>query len=240
MNVWGITDIGVVRSDNQDSYQIERLDERHTLLVVCDGMGGARAGSVASSTAVAAFVKAVREQFEGGEARLWPRILEQAVFRANTEVHDMSMSHDECRGMGTTLVAAMLTPEEIWVVNVGDSRCYVVEEGEIERVSRDHSWVEDLVDRGEITAEQARRHPKKNLITRALGVDREVRVDVFERSNRGGYVLLCSDGLSNMLTDEELRGEVTAPDKENCCRRMLERALDRGAPDNVTVVIAQL
>lgn len=240
MNVWGITDIGLVRSDNQDSYQIEQLNQETLLTVVCDGMGGARAGSVASSTAVSAFAASVREQAADAGEEDWPDIIKQAVLDANSEVHDKSLSHEECRGMGTTLVAALVTPQKLWVANVGDSRCYQVVEGDITRVSKDHSLVEDLVDRGEITAAQARVHPKKNLITRALGVDRTVKVDLFERENRGGYLILCSDGLSNIVTDEEMRSEVTAEDKENCCRRLLKLALDRGAPDNVTVVVAQL
>lgn len=239
MNVWGITDIGAVRNDNQDSFQIEWLDEQDLLTVVCDGMGGARAGNVASSLAVSAFVEAVREQYQAGE-RAWPQMLEQAVYRANETVHTESLAHEEYRGMGTTLVAALATPETVWVANVGDSRCYQIVDGEISRISRDHSLVEDLVHRGEITPEEARVHPKKNLITRALGVDRSVRVDIFEQPNRGGYLLLCSDGLSNVVTDEELRREVVAEDKEGCCQRLLKLALDQGAPDNVTIVIAQL
>lgn len=239
MNVWGITDIGAVRNDNQDSFQIEWLDEQDLLAVVCDGMGGARAGNVASGLAVSAFAEGVREQVRDGE-RAWPQVLEQAVYRANEAVHAESLAHEECRGMGTTLVAALVTPETVWVANVGDSRCYQIVDGDISRISRDHSLVEDLVCRGEITPEEARVHPKKNLITRALGVDRTVKVDVFEQPNRGGYLLLCSDGLSNVVTDEELRREVVAEDKEHCCGRLLELALDRGAPDNVTVVVVQL
>jgi protein phosphatase len=239
MNIWGITDIGAVRNDNQDNYQTDRLDEDILLAVVCDGMGGARAGGVASSLAVAGFVSSVKDQYQAGE-RDWPYLLEQAVYDANERVHEASLSHEDYRGMGTTLVAALVTPEKIWVANVGDSRCYQIVEGDITRISRDHSLVEDLVQRGELTPEEARVHPKKNLITRALGVDRSVRVDIFERPNLGGYLLLCSDGLSNEVTDEELRREVVAEDKEHCCQRLLKLALDHGAHDNVTVVIAQL
>jgi protein phosphatase len=239
MNIWGITDIGAVRNDNQDNYQTDMLDEDTLLAVVCDGMGGARAGNVASSLAVAGFVSAMKEQYQDGE-RDWSYMLEQAVYDANRRVHEASLSHEEYRGMGTTLVAALATPERIFVANVGDSRCYQIVEGDITRISRDHSLVEDLVQRGELTPEEARVHPKKNLITRALGVDRSVKVDIFEKPNLGGYLLLCSDGLSNEVTDEELRREVVAEDKEHCCQRLLKIALDQGARDNITVVIAQL
>ena len=237
MKIWGITDIGLVRQENQDSFQVRKLDEQTALLVVCDGMGGARAGNVASRMAADAFVAEVCARCGNGN---WATVLEEAVWEANEQVFSASLAHDEYRGMGTTLVAALVTPEKIWMANVGDSRGYAIEEGIISRVTRDHSLVEDLVLRGDITPEEARSHPQKNLITRALGVDRTVRVDVFERDNRGGYLLLCSDGLSNMVTDEELRSEVVAEDRDACCNRLLKRALDEGAPDNVTVVIAQL
>ena len=237
MNTWGITDIGLVRRENEDSYRIERLKDDVVLAVVCDGMGGARAGNVASRMAADAFAAQVRRSLPCDD---WGKILEQAVMTANEQVFSTSLANPEYRGMGTTLVAALATPEKIWIVNVGDSRCYQIVEGDITRVTRDHSFVEDLVMRGEITPEQARVHPKKNLITRALGVDISVKVDVYERDNCGGYLVLCSDGLSNLVTDEELRGEVVAAEKERCCSRLLKRALDRGAPDNVTVVIVQL
>lgn len=237
MNTWGITDIGLVRSENEDSYRIERLNDDVVLAVVCDGMGGARAGNVASRMAAESFAAEVRGAAPNDN---WGKLLEQAVMTANQQVFSASLANAEYRGMGTTLVAALVTPEKIWIVNVGDSRCYQIVEGDISRVTRDHSFVEDLVMRGEITAEQARFHPKKNLITRALGVDFVVKADVYERDNRGGYLLLCSDGLSNLLTDEELRSEVVAPEKEHCCSRLLKCAIDRGAPDNVTVVIVQL
>ena len=238
MNLWGVTDIGAVRNDTQDSYRMERLDEHTALAVVCDGMGGARAGNVASSTAVERFTQTLIEQHPQADG--WAGALRHAVARANEEVYSISQDRPECRGMGTTLVAALATEETLWVVNIGDSRCYQVLDGAIRRVTRDHSLVENLVEQGEITREQARVHPQKNLITRALGVDRTVQEDLFELNNMGGYLLLCSDGLSNIVTDEELRREVVAEDKAGCCQRLLRLALERGAPDNVTAVLVQL
>lgn len=237
MNIWGITDIGLVRSENQDSYRIKPLGDSAMLAVVCDGMGGARGGNVASRLAADAFVAEVEGAFPAGD---WGKVLTEAAAAANERVFSAALSNPEYRGMGTTLVAALVMPERIWIVNIGDSRCYQVVGGDIAQITRDHSFVEDLVLRGEITHEQARVHPKKNLITRAVGVDHTVKTDVFECDNRGGYLVLCSDGLSNQVTDEEIRSEVVAADKENCCQRLLKRALDKGAPDNVTVVIVQL
>ena len=243
MNLWGITDVGAVRSDNQDYYQIEWLSEDVVLAVVCDGMGGANAGNIASRVAGDCFVASVRAdtvhgQPQGGQQ--WPQILERAAAAANGTVYAMSVANFEMRGMGTTLVAALITAAHIWVVNIGDSRCYAIESGSITQVSRDHSLVEALVVRGEITPAQARRHPKKNLITRSVGVDETVMADIFERPNMGGCLLLCSDGLSNALTDEQLCAAVMAEEKESCCRRLLDAALAAGATDNVTVILAQL
>jgi len=192
---------------------------------------------VASRMAVAEFTRSVKEAGGPGD---WPVALRRAAEAANAAVYEASLSKAAYDGMGTTLVAALAAPEEIVVINVGDSRCYQILNGEISQVTRDHSLVEDLLDRGDITREQARVHPQRNLITRALGVEDRVRPDLFWLPNRGGYLLLCSDGLSNMLTDEQLRREVVAEDKDTCCSRLLRQALDRGATDNVTAIVVQL
>ncbi len=237
MNVWSITDIGAVRRDNQDSLQTQWLDDQTLLAVVCDGMGGAKAGSVASRMAVEQFVQSVGQAGSGAD---WPQVLKQAARSANTAVNEESIRDPEHEGMVTTMVAALVTQDALYILNVGDSRCYQIVEGELSQVTRDHSLVGDLLERGEITREQARVHPQRNLITRALGVEESVKSDLFRLPNRGGYLLLCSDGLSNVVRDEELRREVVAQDKENCCRRLLQLALDRGAPDNVTAIVVQL
>jgi protein phosphatase len=144
--------------------------------------------------------------------------------------------------MGTTMVAVILSGQKAHILNIGDSRAYLLGEEGVRKVTRDHSVVEDLVHRGELTPEEARIHPQKNLITRALGAEPEARTDLYELELKAGeFLLLCSDGLSNTLTDQELLYEVLygeAP--ESCCQRMLEIALSRGAPDNVTAVLIQL
>ena len=144
--------------------------------------------------------------------------------------------------MGTTLVAALAMPGESHVVNVGDSRCYLIEHELIRQVTVDHSLVQLLVDRGEITAEEARVHPRKNLITRALGVDSEVACDLLRiETGPGSRLLLCSDGLTNVLTDQVLlQTSLNEAEPEGLCRSLLRMTLERGAPDNVTVVLAQL
>ena len=246
MKLFGVTDVGCHRKDNQDSYAFCELSDQAAMLVVCDGMGGAQAGSVASTVAVEAFTAAVAEQFESeapeDDPGWWEDILSVACDRANRQVYELSQTNPEYQGMGTTLVAALALPGESYVVNVGDSRCYLIEHGMIRQVTVDHSLVQLLVDRGEITAEEARVHPRKNLITRALGVDSEVDCDLLRiETGPGSRLLLCSDGLTNVLTDQVLlQASKDEAEPEELCRSLLRMTLEQGAPDNVTVVLAQL
>lgn len=245
MNIFGMTDIGSVRSENQDSYTVRQLRDDVAVAVVCDGMGGARAGNVASAVAVETFAAAVeelcRERLPEGE-RNCAQLLREACLHANTQVYQLSRSEDQYHGMGTTLVAALLIGQDAYVVNVGDSRCYHIHDQAMDQVTCDHSLVQLLVNRGEITPAEARNHPKKNLITRALGVDRDVLADCYHVPlQEGDRLLLCSDGLSNVLTDEVLLQQAleTFPLDERC-RNMMRMTLEQGAPDNVTIVMVQL
>ena len=144
--------------------------------------------------------------------------------------------------MGTTMVAVLVVEDTAYLLNIGDSRAYHIDRDGITRLTRDHSVVEDMVARGDITPEQARTHPRKNLITRALGAEERIRADLYERQLKSGdHLLLCSDGLSNIVTDQELLYEVIhGGEIEECCQRLLDIALSRGAPDNVTAVLFQI
>ena len=236
MQVWGVTHRGAVRQQNQDAFSIRTLDDGRIIALVCDGMGGARAGNVASSMAVELFM----EQFlkEGGASGDEER-MERAADLANRQVFQRSTQEADCAGMGTTLVAALAGGQEAVILNEGDSRAYHVNEDGIVLITRDHSLVEDLVERGELTRDQARCHPHKNLITRALGAEPVFMADCFRQPlSPGDYLLLCSDGLSNVVDEQEMLYEVIhGGEAETCCQRLLEVALDRGAPDNVTVVL---
>lgn len=238
MNLWGITHRGVVREQNQDAFAVRQLPDGRAVALVCDGMGGARAGNIASTMAVDTFMEELtRSGAPGGEE---PRQrMERAAALANHLVFQRSTTDDHCTGMGTTLVAALVDGHRAHLLNEGDSRAYHITGEGIIRVTRDHSLVEDLVQRGELTREQARTHPHKNLITRALGAEPELRADYFVQNLAAGdCLLLCSDGLSNIVTEQEILYEVIhgGPD-ESCCQRLLDIALHRGAPDNVTVVL---
>ncbi len=240
MQCWGLTDPGCVRPQNQDAYQIEQLDRNTVLCVICDGMGGAKSGNVASSLGIDVFVQEVKRSWNA--AMDWEasdQVLRSAVKLANFTVYDQAMQFEEFTGMGTTLVAVLLRGREVSVVNVGDSRAYVCDRNGIKRLTTDHSLVQMMVERGELTPELARNYPGKNFITRAIGTEPVVDCDLFHHKvDRGDCLLLCSDGLSNMMDDQEILFEVVHGfNKQYCCQRLMEIAKNRGGPDNITSVL---
>ena len=236
MQIWGITHRGAVRQQNQDSYATQQLEDGRIIALVCDGMGGARAGNVASAMAVELFMNRFLEQTD--EPNDQERMQASAAL-ANQEIFRRATTDEDCAGMGTTLVATLVGQDEALILNEGDSRAYHINHTGISRITRDHSLVEDMVERGELTREEARTHPHKNLITRALGAEPILLADCFRQPLcQGEYLLLCSDGLSNVVTEQEILYEVIhgEPD-DTCCQRLLDIALHRGAPDNVTAVL---
>lgn len=240
MQCWGLTDPGCVRTQNQDAYQIEQLDRNTALCIVCDGMGGAKSGNVASTLAVDVFVQEVRRTWHSGmDPEETDQMLEGAVKLANFTVFDQAQQFEEFSGMGTTLVAALIQGMQVTIVNVGDSRAYRVNKDGVRLLTTDHSVVQMMVERGELTPERARTYPGKNYITRAIGTESVVLCDMFHLDvERGDSLLLCSDGLSNMMDDQEILFEVVhGVNKQYCCQRLLDIAKNRGAPDNVTSVL---
>lgn len=240
MDYWALTDAGCVRHQNQDAYKVEPLGKNTLLTVLCDGMGGAKSGNVASSLAVDVFTQAVKREWKHSmDTAAVKNMLSAAVKLANFTVFDQSNQFDEFSGMGTTLVAALVTGKKAVVANVGDSRMYLVNSDGIRQITRDHSLVQVMVDRGDLTAEAAKSYPGKNFITRAVGTESMVQCDLFEIPVvSGDYLLSCSDGLSNMMDPQEMLFEVMhGEQQEDCCQRLLDIAKGRGAPDNVTCVL---
>ncbi|MGN0997923.1 MAG: Stp1/IreP family PP2C-type Ser/Thr phosphatase [Faecousia sp.] len=243
MQCWGLSDPGCVRPQNQDTYLMEQLDKNTLLCVVCDGMGGAKSGNVASTLAADVFVEEIRRTYKSGMDReSADQMLRGAVKLANFTVYDQSRQFEEFDGMGTTLVAALIRGGEVTIVNVGDSRAYGVNSNGIRQLTTDHSLVQMMVFRGELTPEQARDYPGKNYITRAIGTEAVVSCDLVHLDmNRGDCLLLCSDGLSNMMDEQEILFEVVhGLNKQQCCQRLLDIAKNRGAPDNVTSILVQI
>ena len=243
MKFWGITDPGCARSQNQDTYQMIELDKSTLLCVVCDGMGGAKSGNVASSLALDVFVQEIKNTWtpEMEQERL-EQLLTNAAKLANFTVYDQAQQFVEFTGMGTTMVAALVHGKTATVLNVGDSRCYSIDKDGIRQITVDHSLVQLMIQRGEILPEQAKTYPGKNLITRAIGTESVVNCDIFHRRvEQGECLLLCSDGLSNVIDEQEILFEVIhGQDMQHCCERLLEIAKNRGAPDNVTCVLIQV
>ena len=241
MEYFGLTDKGRVRPTNQDIFQIEaREDNQTALLVVCDGMGGANAGNVASRFAAQSFIESAGDALNGTlDETARQNLLTQALKQANETVFSLAGRQPEFRGMGTTLVAALIQGDCATVINVGDSRAYRFDGEAMHQISEDHSYVEEMRRRGKITEADARTHPQKNLITRAVGVEPCVEGDLFEvRLNEKDMLLLCSDGLVVTATDEEMYEAVGRGDTpEESLEHLLELSKQRGAPDNVTAVL---
>jgi len=243
MQSWGLTDAGCVRKQNQDAFQIEQLDRSTMLCVVCDGMGGAKSGNIASTLAVDVFTQEVKRSYKASmDSDRIDMMLRSAVKLANFTVYDQAQQFPEFDGMGTTLVAVLIKGRRATVINVGDSRAYCINTEGIFQISEDHSLVQMMVNRGELTPEMAKNYPGKNFITRAIGTDPMVMCDIFHVDvAKGDFILLCSDGLSNVMDDQEILFEVAhGVNKQHCCQRLLNIAVSRGAPDNVTSVLAMV
>jgi protein phosphatase len=234
-----ITDIGKRRKLNQDNVYAarEKIGNLPNIFIVADGMGGHNGGELASKWTIEVML-----QYIGAASAKNPvKLLEQALQAANTEIRRMSYEDAALYGMGTTIVAATLNGNKLQVANVGDSRLYVVcpKNKTIRQVTRDHSLVEEMVRQGGLTKEAAFNHPDKHIITRVIGAENNVRVDFFDEELKPGeLVLLCSDGLTNMLFDEEI-GEILYRDKNiiDKANELIKAANDNGGKDNIAVIL---
>ena len=239
LKTFSITDIGRKRKVNQDFvYSSERfVGPLPNLFLVADGMGGHNAGDYASRLAVETIVERSSGSLETNPLR----VLDEAVQSANGLVRKRAQETPELQGMGTTVVAAVIDGRELYVANVGDSRLYIVNSGEIRQITKDHSWVEERVRRGGIGKAEARNHPDKNIITRAVGAEETVRIDFFQvLLQEGDVILMCTDGLTNMLEDEEIRMTLDgARDIVEKAQGLVRAANERGGRDNISVVLIE-
>ena len=239
LKTFSITDIGRKRKVNQDFvYSSERfVGPLPNLFLVADGMGGHNAGDYASRLAVETIVERSSRYLETNPLR----VLDEAVQSANGLVRKRAQETPELQGMGTTVVAAVIDGRELYVANVGDSRLYIVNSGEIRQITKDHSWVEEMVRRGGIGKAEARNHPDKNIITRAVGAEETVRIDFFQvLLQEGDVILMCTDGLTNMLEDEEIRMTLDgARDIVEKAQGLVRAANERGGRDNISVVLIE-
>jgi len=241
MKVCGKTDVGLRRHENQDTFAVEQ-GEKLLIAVVCDGMGGAEGGQIASSLAVETFMQEIRALLRADmTARQLRELASFCVAKANTAVYQHALQEPAYQGMGTTLVSAVAGERDAVICNIGDSRAYLIHNGEMTRITHDHSVVQTLVENGDITAEEARTHPNRNLITRALGPDETTLCDAFDVSfAHGDKILLCTDGLVVTATDEEICRIVCADKRaEEKLDDLIALAKAQGAPDNVTAVLIE-
>lgn len=254
-------DVGQVRELNEDSLLCLKFDaEFHSdtesagLFVVADGMGGHNAGEIASQWGVKIVAGAClsrllrptdesagKKEEESADIDSLEGILDSAVKEANRVLFEKTREKEALQGMGTTLTAAVITGQDLYVTHVGDSRCYIINNRETIQVTRDHSVVQEMVDTGMITPEEARTHPRKNVITRVVGYYQEVEADSYQRKlYQGDSILLCSDGLWGVVSDQEITETVlAAKTAQQACTELVARANQLGGPDNISVVIVR-
>jgi serine/threonine protein phosphatase PrpC len=231
-----VTDRGRKRPSNEDAFG---FSVEHGVFVVCDGMGGAAAGEIASSIAVDEVLTRLSSSDRNGAPL--PQLAEEAICAANDAIFSRAQRNYKLSGMGTTLVALVVEEHRVWVLNIGDSRCYRLRGGQLEQLTLDHSLVEEQVRLGRMSHAEALRSPLRNMITRALGTQSRVTPDCFEmQAERGDLFLLCSDGLTRELADPAIRSilAVELP-LEDRCSRLVEAAKKAGGHDNITCILVQ-
>ncbi len=239
MRIYSATDVGQKRKMNQDYVfaSSDPIGNLPNLFVVADGMGGHNAGDYASSHAVSVVVEEIRQDRDFNPVK----VIRHAIESANREIIEQAQKDEKLKGMGTTMVVSTIVGQYAYVANVGDSRLYVADR-ELQQITRDHSLVQEMVRMGEISVEEARNHPDKNIITRALGAERTVDVDFFDlKLEPGNVVLMCSDGLSNMVEDEKIQEIISDPeaDIDQKGSALLREANQNGGKDNIAVVLVE-
>ena len=252
MEFYGMTDIGKKRAANEDTFATRNIGDNAVLLVVCDGMGGEVGGSEAAKTAVDAFCREVEtfaeKNMRGGSFVTAdpdsdiPMILESAASSANFEVWQIGQDNKELHGLGTTIVAMFVTGKTAYIINLGDSRAYLIRENEIKQLTHDHSLVQSLIDKGEITKTEAEKRPDRNIITKAIGVSLNCEPETYvEKLAAGDVLLLCSDGLYGMVSEKEISKTVSTDESlKTRVSNLIAMANDFGGEDNVTAVLAEI
>lgn len=238
MKIFGKTDIGLVRSSNQDAFRVGKFDSGTVWAVLCDGMGGASGGDIASKMAVDLIAERILANYNDNmKTSSVANLLESAINFASIKIFDIAREDETLSGMGTTVVVTIIREGEAMISHAGDSRAYIIGK-DIRQVTTDHSIVQEMLDRGEITEEEAKHHPIKNYITRALGVKDRISVDfTTEDFCENDIFLMCSDGLSNMIESDSLKELIKCAD-DDTCNKLVDTANSNGGKDNITVVIA--
>lgn len=240
MELYGLSDRGKVREINEDSLVFGKFPDGAGYAVICDGMGGANHGEVASAEAVERieqnFLKSYKEDYSAQSIR---NMINASFNIANYAVYDKANSDKAFAGMGTTVCAAVIKNGVVSVGNIGDSRAYIVG-NTLRQITEDHSYVWDLVKKGEITKEEAEEHPKKNIITRALGAEETVAADYFvEELSEGETLLICSDGLSGFVSEEDIKA-ICKKELKTAAEELIKKANDNGGRDNISLILCRI
>lgn len=235
------SDIGLIRKSNEDACRCGTFSQNAAWAVVCDGMGGVNGGNVASNTAVAKISETMLSGYhEGMNSNAIRELIALAVTQANEAVHNMAGNDVSLTGMGTTVVAVIISDSLIHVAHAGDSRAYLISADEIHRLTTDHSMVQEMVDKGDLTEQQARTHPQKNIITRALGVEASLRIDYSEiPASKGCRLLICTDGLTNYVEEQQILGLARQYSGKQFTEKLVALAKSAGGGDNITVVVLE-
>ncbi|MCL1830270.1 MAG: Stp1/IreP family PP2C-type Ser/Thr phosphatase [Oscillospiraceae bacterium] len=241
MRITAATDVGLRHEQNQDCYKIGRLSDDSYWMILCDGMGGVTSGGEASFITVNYLEQIIKEILIGviGEENIKSFMLD-SVKRANTLVFNLARDMQQVFSMGTTIVLAIIRNNDVYIVHAGDSRAYHITKKHISQITTDHSVVQELLASGKITELQARNHPNRNIITSALGIEEDLRLDYNRiRLSKGDSLLLCSDGLSNMADDQKMLSIVRESDFYQSTKNLINYAVDAGGFDNITALLLQ-
>lgn len=229
-----ISDIGNHRDINED-YLSYTENEGSNLYVIADGMGGHNAGEVASKMAVDTLINGFKLSFIDDED-----VIRSLIVAANDEIYKLSHSKEDYNGMGTTVTACLVKKNNITIGNVGDSSLYIIKDKIIKKITKDNSYVQELLDKGKITLEEAKNHPNKNLITRALGTAPSIQIDIYKLSGSGiKYILMCTDGLSNEVSPFEMYEIINNNSLKDACRLMVDKAKENGGRDNISLILIE-
>lgn len=229
-----LSDIGNYRKVNQDSVGYYE-EENKRFYVIADGMGGHNAGEIASKLAIKVTIEYIKQNLQSDDIE---RHLHEAVKKANSKIFEYAKRDESLKGMGTTITACYIYGNKAAMANVGDSSGIVIIDGDIKKITKDHSLVQQLVDIGDITEEAAKNHPNKNIITRALGTDEDVNVDIFELDLKGiNKIVLCTDGLTNKVSLSEIYDIINNYEDETCCQRLIDLSKSKDSRDNISVIV---
>lgn len=239
MNICGRTDVGKVRKMNQDNFIFGQLNDNATYALVCDGMGGPKGGNIASQLACNIISEKIKEGFRKDftESSI-KNLMITSIINANNQILELGQSKKAYEGMGTTVILVLVVENSAYITNVGDSRVYLLKNNSLNQLTTDHSIVQSLVEQGKITKEQAKTHPHKNLITRAVGIENDVEIDFqVVDLDKNEIILLCTDGLTNMCSDEQIQAILGMKKFSHICDELIKVANENGGTDNITAVV---